>query len=776
MAVTRDRPAGTGWRSLPLIVLSALFAGSAAFAADAPPLILEHLTTAEGLPQATVMTTLQDSRGFVWLGTEDGLVRYDGHELYRYAYSRTERGSLPGNFVWKVVEDSRSDLWVAIKDAGLARWNRKTDTFTSWRHDPNNPQSLASDGVRAILIDANGLLWAGTTDAGIDILDPKSGHIAHLRHEAGTPGSLASDRIFTFTLDRAGNVWVGTDAGLDRWQPEQRSFIHVGPPEGAPHSLRNRQVSRLVEDQSGALWVGLFDGGLMRLDRQGQVLETFRHDARLATSLSSDDVRAILTDQAGHVWVGTADGLDLLDRLTGEFDHYRSVPSDAESLRDSFVMSLYQDGSGLMWIGTRAGGVSRWNPRSWELGEHRPKWLGSGPVTAFADAPNNRVWIASLGGGITQYDGDTGKSQPISAFVRDKTSLDGVRVMSMRQDRRGTLWIGTVESGLKKLTAEGRVGTIPVKPGDPHAVSASGPMTIVESRSGQLWLGTFEGGLNILDPATGLVTQLPFGANIPGAVSASVVTAIAEDSHGNFWIGTDGGGLNLARADGTVLRVFKHDPRDANSLPANTVYSLAVDAEGQVWVGTDVGGLVRVAGSSADLQSIRFDVFGRAQGLSSDTIYGVVPDASGAIWLAGNAGLMRFDPVSRAVKTYHREHGLQGEEFAFGAYFRLRDGRLCFGGPVGFNIFDPARLSENRQAPRLALTNVEVLGVPATGPTPFWLRDRIPLDYRGSIVSLDFGVLDFTSPKHNRLAYRMAGLTDRWIDLGAQRLIAPHRV
>src|SRR6185436_16938238 len=257
--------------------------------------------------------------------------------------------------------------------------------------------------------------------------DPVSGHIEHLRHDANVPGSLASDRIFTFTLDRAGNVWVGTDAGLDRWEPAQRSFVHVGPPAGDPQSLRNRQVSRVMEDQNGALWVGTFDAGLLRLDRQGQVLGTFRHDARRASSLSSDDVRAILSDQAGHVWVGTAEGLDLLDRLSNEFDHYRNEPSDAESLRDSFVMSLYQDASGLVWIGTRAGGVSRWNPRSWELGEHRPKWLGSGPVTAFADAPDNRVWVASLGGGITQYDGDTGRAQPISAFLRDKSSLDGVR-------------------------------------------------------------------------------------------------------------------------------------------------------------------------------------------------------------------------------------------------------------------------------------------------------------------------------------------------------------
>ncbi len=169
--------------------------------------------------------------------------------------------------------------------------------------------------------------------------------------------------------------------------------------------------------------------------------------------------------------------------------------------------------------------------------------------------------------------------------------------------------------------------------------------------------------------------------------------------------------------------------------------------------------------------SIRFELLSRADGLSNDTVYGIVPDAAGNLWISGNSGLARLNPKTREIKTFHREHGLQGEEFAFGAYYRLRDGRVCFGGPGGFNIFDPARLTENRQAPRLALTGVEVLGVRAQTAVPFWLTDRIALDYRGSIVSLDFGVLDFSSTRHNRLAYRMAGLTDQWLDLGAQRRI-----
>jgi signal transduction histidine kinase/ligand-binding sensor domain-containing protein/CheY-like chemotaxis protein/HPt (histidine-containing phosphotransfer) domain-containing protein len=751
------------WRAAPIIILGWILGTSGAAAADAPPLILEHLTTADGLPQATVMATLQDSQGFVWLGTEDGLVRYDGHELYRYAYSRTDPKSLPGNFIWEIAEDSQHDLWLAVKDGGLAQWQRATDTFTVYRHDPRNPASLASDSVRAVLVDARGKVWVGTSDAGVDILDPHTGRFAHLRYDANDPASLSSDRIFTLARARSGDVWIGTEAGLDRWQAETATLTRFGP--------RGMQISRVLEEQSGAVWVGSYDRGLTRLARDGRVLEAFRHDEQRPDSLASDDVRALLEDQAGHLWAGTVGSLELLDRPSGRFVHYRHDPNDADSLRDSYVMSLYQDLTGLVWIGTRAGGASRWNPRSWELGGHRPAWLGSEPVTAFADAPDDRVWIASLGAGLVQFDAASGEMKSLDTLAGRRNALGDARVMSLRRDRLGTLWIGTMTSGLKKLTSDGHVESIPVKPGDPRATSAAGIMTIVETRAGQIWIGTFGGGANVLDPATGTVRQLPFGTSEAGAVSGPNVTSIAEDSRGNLWIGTDGGGVDLARADGTVLRVYRHDPHDAKSFPANSVYAIAVDAEDRVWIGTDGGGLVRMVGSPEAPASLGFEVVTRAQGLSSDTLYGVVPDAAGGLWLSGNAGLMRFNPGKRSVKTYHREHGLQGEEFSFGAFARLRDGRLCFGGPGGFNIFDPARLTENRQPPRLALTGIDVLGVRMKSATSAWLHDRIDLDYRGSIVSLDFGVLDFSSPRHNRLAYRMPGLTDRWIGLGAQRRI-----
>ncbi len=474
-----------------------------ASAGNAPPLILQHLTTLDGLPQGTVMATLRDSQGFVWLGTEDGLVRFDGREMHRYAYSRSSKNSLPGNFVNAMVEDAHGDLWLAIKGSGLARWHRQSDSFTAYRHDPASVNSLSSDAVRSVLLDRLGRVWIGTSDAGVNVLDPVSGTIHRLRRDAGGDGALLDDRIQTLTEDRMGNIWVGTYSGLDRWQLKDGAFVHEPLAAQTRQLLGGKQVMQIYEDAAGTFWIGTLDAGLLRLDGSGREIASFQHDAGAANSIVSNDVRAILEDRAGHLWIGTEEGLDLLDPATAQFAHYRHDKQDRDSLTDSFIMSLYQDGNGLLWIGTRAGGVSRWDPRSWELGANRPQWLEGKLVTSFADAPDHRLWVGSMGGGLVQVDTRTGEWRSIDALLKGNNVLGESRVMSLHLDRHGALWIGTMAAGLKQLLPDGRIVSIPTAVGEPRSLSAAGIMTIYEGRNGLLWIGTHGGGANVLDPATG---------------------------------------------------------------------------------------------------------------------------------------------------------------------------------------------------------------------------------------------------------------------------------
>ncbi len=314
--------------------------------------------------------------GFVWLGTEDGLVRYDGHLLHRYAAVRGEPGSLSGNYIWDIAEDAGGDLWIAIRDGGVARWRRKSDTFTIYRHDPSNPDSLASDSVRALLVDSRGHVWIGTSDAGVDV--PRSCVWRHptSAFDGSRPGRAqqrshlhAVPRTLGRCLDR--HARRASTCGVARMNRSLRSALRPAPRARS----WTQEISHVLEDKSGAVWVSSFKIGLTRLDRDGRLLAAYRQ-SREPNALSNDDVRSVLEDQAGRLWVGTADGLELLDRASGQFTHFRHDDSNADSLRDSFVMSLYEDQAGVMWIGTRTGGVSRWNPRSWELGGQRPAMGG----------------------------------------------------------------------------------------------------------------------------------------------------------------------------------------------------------------------------------------------------------------------------------------------------------------------------------------------------------------------------------------------------------------
>jgi signal transduction histidine kinase/ligand-binding sensor domain-containing protein/CheY-like chemotaxis protein len=758
-------------RHFPLLVVSGVLFWSAAGvarAAEAPPLVVAHLSSLEGLPQGTVMATLQDSQGFVWLGTEDGLVRFDGHDIHRYAYTQSLKNGLPGNFVNAIVEDSLGDLWIGMKGAGVAHWSRSTDTFTSYRHEIANPESLSSDSVRSLLVDPSGRLWIGTLNAGVDVFEPKTGRFNHLRHGDDAAVSLIDDAVLTFMRDPRGRVWIGTKKGIDRWEFDGRAFHHVQSIDAGQGALGDKRVTQLVPDRNGGIWVGTEDAGLYLIDSAERVVASFVHDVNSSSSIANNEIRAVLQDGAGNLWIGTADGLDLFDSKTREFRHYVHDKADRDSLNDSTIMSLYEDKSGLLWIGTKAGGVDRFNPHSWELGGNRPSWLNGKLVTAFADAANGDIWVSSRGGGLVRIDTLTGEASPIDKILKPPNALADRRVMSLRLDAHGTLWIGTMTDGLKSLSADGHLKSIPTALGDPHSLSAPGIMTIFESRSGLLWIGTHGGGANVLDTATGIVRQLPYGANIANAVSSENVTSFAEDAHGNMWIGTENG-LNLATSEGAVKRVFHHDPDNAASLPADVVYSLAIDANDQVWVATNGGGLSKVEGSSLDPSAIQFKSIGGSDGLSNATVYGVLTDKLGGLWMSGNTGLMRYDVSTHEVRTYHREDGLQGEEFNFGASYKTRDGRLCFGGTEGYNIFRPEILSPRRNAPRVVLTQMEILGVPADGATPFWLLHQVSLDYRASIVSIGFAALDFASPNRNRFEYRIAGLSDAWINLDMQR-------
>ena len=753
-------------------LLGLMIISPVAVSGQAPPMVFEHITVREGLSQSTVLDVHQDSQGFIWIATEAGLNRFDGYQMHRYTHDRADPTALRSDFVWEITEDSNGDLWLATKGGGLVRWERATDCFHTHLHDPADANSLSSNTVRAVLIDDAGLVWAGTRDGGLNRLDPTTGELKRFRHNPLDRSSLSDDTVIDIAQDRHGRLWVGTNSGVNVLDAGAKEFVRYLHDPDDSRSLSDDVVMTVYEDRVGNIWLGTYKGGLNRFDPERERFERFRHTVGIETSLSHDYVWTILEDDDGRLWVGTENGLNLFDRASGHFASYHKDPADAASLSNSYVMSLHQDVSGLLWVGTRGGGVSRWNPRSWTLGHFKNEALKDALVTSFAADDSGGVWIGTLGAGLMRYEPESGRIAPVEALLKGSSKLSDERAMSLLMDRAGDLWVGTMTGGLNRLDLDrGTIRTYQHDPEDPSSLGANGIMSIFEDAAGDLWIGTFGGGLNRLDGATGKVQRFPHDPNDPSSFSSPRATAIVQDAEGSMWVATDGAGLNLLdRATGKFHR-YRHDDYDPKSLSSDSIYSLHVDAKGNVWVGAADGGLDRVLGSSRDPSSIRFRNLSQAQGLASNVVYGILSDRQGRLWLSGTNGLARYNPLDGKIKTFHRNHGLQGEEFNFGAYHRGPDGRLYFGGLNGLNAFDPLAVADTQRKPPIVLTIFEKFNEPAETALPHPLLDRVDLSYSDDVITFEFAALDFVAPEKNRYAYRLEGFDKNWVEQGNRRRV-----
>lgn len=719
------------------------------------PIRFERLAADQGLSQSTVTSIFQDSRGYLWVGTEDGLNRYDAVGFRVYSHDPADPASIPASFVWAMDEDAAGNLWIATDGGGLVTWDRASDRFV--RH-----AGLSSPHLRALRVGPDGAIWVGTRESGLDRYEPASGQVTRFVHDAAKADSLGDNRIFALAFDRGGDLWVGTDAGLSRLDRAAGTFSRVVHEPGNPASLSQGRVRALLVDETGLVWVGTHGGGLNLLDPATGHSRHFRHDPANPVSLSHDQVRAIFRDDAGRLWVGTSRGLDLYDAEQQAFSHYRSDASNPTSLADDTVMAIAQDRTGLLWVGTRLGGLHKWHPHSWQFGHvapapQHPQGLASGLVTSFAEDAAGRLWVGTFGAGLQVLNRAAHLATRYTHRVDDDASLPSDRVTALVHGRAGALWVGTLDGGLGRFdAASGTFTRYRHDPADQTSLAANGVMTLLEDSSGRLWVGTFGGGLHRLDAATSRFARFRHDPANPASLSGDRVTSLAEAADGSLWVGTDGNGLNRFDPRSGEARRFAHVAGDPDSLPSNVVYALLVDAAGGVWAGTRAG-LAHLAPGATE-----FETFTTRQGLPNDTVYGIRADRHGRLWLSTNNGLAAFDTQARTWRTFGVEHGLQGREFNFGASYQSASGELFFGGTNGFNAFHPDRLRVNTVPPGVVLTHV-AKGYRAL-ETPADQVSHVRLGYRDHVVRFEFAALDFTSPRHNRFAYRLEGFDERWIE------------
>ncbi len=744
-----------------------------------PDIKFDSLSLKEGLSQSSVYAIAQDSHGFMWFGTQDGLNKYDGYQFTVYRHNPQDNESLSHNQIYSLFEDKRGILWIGT-DNGLNRFDRQQDRFVRYLHDPNNTNSLSSNTVWFIYEDDAGLLWIGTNGGGVNQFDPQRNQFVHYRHDPNNPHSLSSDKVWPIYQDHTGILWLGTDGGgLNQFEQKNQRFTHYLPNPQQPDSLNN-VITSINEDDKGTLWVGTLEG-LYQFDReQNTFVHHYVHDPKNPDSITHNGIWAIgKTKKPQYIqgfilWIATdGGGLNYFNAQTQKFVSYQHNPQNPKSLSSDAMLSLYQDRAGTWWVGTGGGGVNQFNLGQEKFGHYfydpkNPNSLSHNHVLSINEDQKGILWVGTQGGGLNRYAQDRQKVTHYRHDPQNPESISDDDVWALTEDSTGTLWIGTFGAGLNAFDQkQNKFVAYRHERDNPDSLIDDYILSVYEDSTKTLWIGTRE-GLDKFDRQHNKFIHYHHDPQNPNTLSHNTILSIYEDNNKTLWFGTVAGLNQYDREHKQFVR-YQHDPQNPNSLSHNEISSIYQQATGTHWIGTLGGGL-----NKFNRLTKTFTHYREKQGLANDVIYGILEDKNKNLWLSTNKGLSKFNPATETFRNYDDLDGLQSNEFN-AAYHKSQSGELFFGGINGFNAFYPQRVKDNPYIPPIVITQFEMFNqsVPIGGDSPLQQHisetQEITLSYQQTFFAFEFAALNLLLPQKNQYAYQLEGFDKDWNHIGTRR-------
>jgi two-component system sensor histidine kinase ChiS len=725
----------------------------------------EHLTTSDGLSQSTTTCILQDSKGFMWFGTQDGLNKYDGYKFTILRYESKDSTSISGNAISAIIEDRKGNLWIGT-EGGLDLFNQAKNCFIHYRHDENDINSLSSNDIYVLLEDSRDNLWIGTNGGGLNLFDRDNERFIHFSQDENNPHSLSSDDIYTIFEDSRNNLWIGSWHGdLYLFDRDDQIFHH--------HYYKNKKLSNnvildITEDKDGNLWIGTHGDGLYKMIFSGigdYKFSHYTHDVNDINTLSGNAVFTILEDSQGRLWIGCEnEGLNLFDRKNDKFIHYKSDSFDDKSLSHNSVWSLYEDRTGNIWIGTFAGGINllpryggyfrHYNHNPGEKGS-----LSNNSVTSFYKDSKNNFWIGTDGGGLNLFDRE---KEIFIHYNTHNSNLSSDAVLSLLEDSRGNFWVGTWAGGLNLFDRESANFIKYTK--ENSGLSSNNIFTILEDRRGVLWVGSFWGGVSYFDRNSNtFINYTSDNSNL----SDNNIRVITEDSNGNLWIGGDLA-LNCFNPEKETFVMYRNDENNDSSISKGRILSILEASDSTLWIGTTAGL------NKLNRKYHNFIHYLSKDGLPNNIIKGIQEDENGNLWLSTNRGLSRFNPKTQTFKNYDISDGLQDNEFYQCSHYKSKSGEIFFGGVNGFNAFHPDDLIPNPYIPPIAITDFRIFNKPVeiskNSPLQTHISEAttIRLSYKHSVFSFEFTALNFISSDKNQYSYKLDGFDQDWNNVGTK--------
>jgi PAS domain S-box-containing protein len=662
----------------------------------------------DGLPQNSIQAITQTSDGYLWLGTEKGLVRFDGHTFRIFTHKNTPE--LKHNYIQSLFADRDGTLWAGTRSGDLVRWS--DGTFYNY---PLGHQ------INGIARDRNGALVVGTSSGLRRLLGARM-------VDYNTDATLSRVPVTALLEGRHGDLWVGTeDAGLV--QIAHGKATHLTTHEG----FSSNKIRSLFEDRDGNLWIGTDGGGLDRFDHGRISVFTSRQ------GLSSDSILAIARGEDGHLWAGTdGGGLDRLDG--GRFTPYTT----RQGLSNDVIQCLFKAREGSLWIGTDGGGLDRLKHRKF-LTYTATDGLSQNLVTSIYQTRDGSVWMGTEGGGLNRL-----KDGRFTVYTK-KQGLSSNLVRAMTQDRQGNLWVGTDGAGLNRLR-NGEITTFSKRDGLSNGVILS----LAEDNQGALWIGTVEG-----------LDKFAHGKFVtfrrPNPLADSVIMALHEARDGSLWIGTVDHGL--IRLKNGQLTAFS--PR--SGLPAEFVDSIHEDSNGTLWMGTNGGGLLRYQGGKFTLYTSEDGLFNDTIfQILEDDHHNLWMSSNEGVFRVNESELNEF--ASGLIHhisslTFDRDDGMKTAECTGSnqpAGWKTRDGRLWFPTIKGAAVIDPDHLVTNPFPPPVLIEAVKY------GNQPIEPLNALTLPPGSGQLEFHYAGLSFLAPAKVRFRYKLEGFDKDWVDAGGR--------
>lgn len=746
----------------------------------------EHLGTDDGLSQNDVNCIYQDDQGLMWFGTHDGLNRYDGYNFKVYRPESGNPKSINSNLIYALTGDGKGNLWVGTSGYGLNYFNKKSDTFTHYIHNPENSKSLSNNQVNGLLVDSKNRLWVTTLD-GVNLADLNTDKPIEFDHFELIYNQRKIINTYCIFEDSKKQIWLGTGRGLFKLndiENGKKTFSYV--------TFGYTQIRSINENSFGQLLVGA-NNNIHTLD-----LNEPKNNTKLVYSNASNSSFSNLLIHNDILWAGTGEGLYRFKStynsttLINKFNYH---PQEENSLSKNVIRALYLDKTENIWIGTNGGGINKYDPNRKRFQHIKSNLnkssLSYDKIRAIYEDSNNNLWFGTEGGELNMLPKEKAKTFD-NGFIKFPSIRNIFAIEEIERNGKKILLLGGESTAnLHQLDITDANNIIQINNPVFFNITSGSIFSILEDQDKNLWIGSYNKGILrwLYDKNSNSYRKdiLSHSNRDNLSISDNIIRNILEDKNGNLWFAT-GKGLSMLPKEekyrnNPKFKIFKHDPKNQNSISHDYILELFQSSDGTIWVGTFGGGINKYIPSTEDTPA-RFLSYKAADGLPNDVVKGILEDDSNNLWISTNIGLTKFNPENETFKNYDVNDGLQDNEFQELARIKRENGELIFGGINGFNVFNPKLIKDNPIEAETIITGLSIFNKPVkVGDTinnrvllksPVSNTDNITLKYKENSFSFEFAALHYSAPEKNNFLYMLEGFDKDWIYTDSNKRFATY--